>query len=353
MKKAYFLLIFLIALSLIPSVKANSWVSPTDFTDVSGDWLDEEKSYDDVLATYSYHLTKGLYVWTGFLELLLEANITSDKLRVYFSWYGSTGVWVDLDVYLDGVWVGLHDALWTLWDQWVEKSYAEGQVSKLRVRMRSVDFTKNAYLRIKEIDFWEVEEAPPQEYSFTFYEISNVSASSSFWKAKMFSGIETVSISSDSNIWKEKGFYMTETITVNNILNVLKAKLLSITETMSSTSSFYSTFEVVEEEREENGGSGGGFLYSVRKPLALFVVIIVLVLGYFWISPDSQKERKTIRKPKPTVEPRKPVSTLQPRKHKGTTKARKHKSTLEPRKHKKTTKPRKHKKNVKPRKQKR
>jgi len=158
-------LIFSLALTINP-VKASDWVNPTNFTDVSGDWLDESKAYDDVLTTYSYHATKGFYVWTGFLELLLEANITSDCLRVYFSWYGSSNVWVDLDVYLDGAWVGLHDALWTLWDQWVEKSYAEGQVSKMRIRMQSVDFVTDAFLRIKETDFWEVtEDVAPPTYS--------------------------------------------------------------------------------------------------------------------------------------------------------------------------------------------
>jgi len=354
MKKLCFLFVLLIVLSLIPSVRANpdGWVSPTGFIDPDNAWSDEVKAYDENTATFA--VTSNVYqdVWTPYLHLTLSSAIQCSKVRFYISTMALAWEALKISVYKDDLWVEVYNEAFPPPDKWNEVEFSQGSVSEAKVSVKPHGFFGAVFGRLNEFDFWEIEEAPPEEYFFSFSETMNVSASSYFWKAKMFSGTETVSISSDSNIWKEKGFYMTETVTVNDVLNVLKAKLLSITETMSSTSSFYSTFEVVEEEREEDGGSGGGFLYPIRKPLALFAVIIVLILGYFWISPESQ-ERKEARKPKPTVKPRKHIATLKPRSQKSTTKPRKHIPTLEPRKHKKTTKQRKHKKTVKPRKHKR
>jgi len=184
-----------------------------------------------------------------------------------------------------------------------------------------------------------------QQYIIVTYEIPS-------GQDLTFTFSETINPLDSSSMWKEQGFYLTETFSITKSLNIFKAKLFNTFETVVSSSSHHVEFEVVELEREEDeGGSGEGEITPPKyRVIALIAVIIVLIGGYFWISPESQRKRKTTRKPKPTVKPRKPVSTLKPRKQKSTTKPRKHKSTLEPRKHKKTTKPRKHKDNLKPRK---
>lgn len=347
---------------MISSVKASpdGWVSPTGFEDPTSHWLNEPNIYDELESNAGQGSPTS--VWNDWwIILTLSDTIACSKIRIYsvetrLPPYIFQATEYDIDVFDVDLndWVHVYQGenedgyFWCEFDLDIQRN-----VNKTRVRFRNyqspVDFS------FSEFDFWEVEEAPPEEYSFTFTETLNVSASPCFWKAKMFSESETITVSDGSNVWKEKSFYTTETISVNDAFNIFKAKLFNVAEIVRSSSLSHVEFEVIEQEEEEDeGGSGKGEpTPSKSRLIALFAVIVILIGGYFWISPESQKERKTTRKPKPTTKPRKPVSTLKPRRQKSTTKPRKHKSTTKPRKHEKTTKQRKPKPTTKPRKHRR
>ena len=236
MKKACFLFVLLIALSLIPSVKANpeGWVSPTGFEDPDNAWVNEPLAYDENTGTNAYTSVKvPLLTWTKFLHLTVDSAIYCNALRFYA--YGGLPLdrfAIDIDLLVEGEWVDIYEGDFD-GVVWVEKNFSICFTSEVRIRFWAKDSYATWYARLYEFDFWEVEEAPA-ETEFTFYETMNISASSSFWKAKMFSGTETVSISSDSNIWKEKLFSFSESPSITDSLSILKEKLMAFVEFMET-----------------------------------------------------------------------------------------------------------------------
>ena len=274
MKKLCFFLIFLIALSLIPSVFADDWISPTGFIDPDGKWFDEPKAYDEDVNAYAYSNWIDGFSWSSFLELTIDA-ITCDKVR-FNALYGLYTInSIDLDVFRDGSWVDVYQGAF-LDHVWVEKSFVEGSVTEARVRFYN-SFFMQGMARVYEFDFWEIEEEPPpEEYFFTFSESMNISASSYVWKAKMFSGTETVTISSASYVWKEKLFFFSENPSITDSLSILKEKLMAFVEFAETINP---TSEVI-------------FIFPSPKIPILFVglmVIMGLIAFVFFLSRRKKK----------------------------------------------------------------
>jgi len=279
MKKACFLLIFLIILSLIPSTKASpdGWVSPTGFEDPDSKWANEPNAYDENTASASTG-THNFENWGWFIVLTLDSSITSDKIRFYVDEvvippYGiNQKLLVDVDVYKDDAWVDVFEG--DVVDQtWMEKTFVEGSVSEARLRFKNYG-TLLDYL-LCEFDFWEVEEAPP-ETEFTFYETMNISTSSSFWKAKMFTGTETVTISSASYVWKEKLFSFSEKPSIIDSLSILKEKLMAFVEFMETINP---TSEVI-------------FIFPSAKIPILFIgaCLVLGLIGFVFILSRRKKK---------------------------------------------------------------
>lgn len=127
-----------------------SWVSPTGFNDPDGVWTDEPKAYDEDTGTFAF-CNAPPNDWCKFLELTI-AEITSDKLRIYagdpFGLFDN-----DIDVFKDGAWV--HVFLGRLSPlTWHTKTFAEGQVTKMRFR-RMGGFM-GGVVQLYEADFWEI-----------------------------------------------------------------------------------------------------------------------------------------------------------------------------------------------------
>ena len=231
MKKSCFLFVLLIALSLIPSVKASpdGWVSPSGFADPDSAWSDEVKAYDEATATFA--VTSNVYqdVWTPYLHLTLGSAVQCSKVRFYISTMSLAWEALKISVYKDGGWVEVYNEDFPAPDKWNEVEFAEGSVSEAKISVKPHGFFGAVYGRLNEFDFWEIEEAPP-ETEFTFYETMNISASLTMWKAKMFSETETISISTVSYVWKEKLFSFSEKPSITDSLSVLKEKILAFME---------------------------------------------------------------------------------------------------------------------------
>ena len=110
---------------------ADDWVSPTGHNDPIGRWSYEIYAYDDSLFNQAQCYGGGypLY-WQSFLELNIDPSITGNKLRYYIG--GGTSSMldkIDVDVYKDGSWVDVYQGSFTK-NAWIEKSFAEGSVTK-------------------------------------------------------------------------------------------------------------------------------------------------------------------------------------------------------------------------------
>ena len=162
MKKACFLLIFLIILSLIPSTKANpdGWVSPSGFADPDSAWSDELKAYDEATATFA--VTSNVYqdVWTPYLHLTLGSAIQCNKVRFYISTMALAWEALKISVLKDGGWVEVYNEAFPPPDKWNEVEFSQGSVSEAKVSVKPHGFFGACLGRLNEFDFWEVE-APP------------------------------------------------------------------------------------------------------------------------------------------------------------------------------------------------
>lgn len=116
-------------------------------------WTDETDAYDGNTGTYAqYPIVGG--VWSEFLELTLPSAIPSDKVRFWATASYYEIEQIDVDVYKDGEWVHVFQGdISEVNDQWVEKTFARGSVTKARVRLWDT-FTYTG--RLHEFEFWKL-----------------------------------------------------------------------------------------------------------------------------------------------------------------------------------------------------
>jgi hypothetical protein len=131
-----------------------SWVSPTGHNDPDNEWTNEPNIYDEDEASYATD-TIPSGAWGSFVELTHVA-LTSNKVR-----YKAGGVFpgridqVDLDVYKDGAWVNVYEGTDLDINNFIEKTFTEGSVTKARLRFHNA--WGIAYnVQFREFDFWEV-----------------------------------------------------------------------------------------------------------------------------------------------------------------------------------------------------
>ncbi|MFQ6043256.1 MAG: hypothetical protein ACE5PV_20585 [Candidatus Poribacteria bacterium] len=133
-----------------------SWISPDGYEDPDADWTNEPKAYDDDESTYAMSGPIELGTWSGFLVLTLTNPLVSNKVRLLLSYLYEGITSIDVDVYRDGIWVHVYEGSWTF-DEWVEKTFTAGSVSKLRVRGYNSNPMASPNLFVKEADFWKEE----------------------------------------------------------------------------------------------------------------------------------------------------------------------------------------------------
>jgi len=120
------------------------WVRATSTNDPDEAWGNDAKAIDGDTGTQAYISAGGA---GKFLELILTASISCDKIRLYT---GSTLATMDVDLYYDEDWHHLYLDTPTP-NQWVEVAIgATETVEKARVTW-SAD-----YKAISELEFWEV-----------------------------------------------------------------------------------------------------------------------------------------------------------------------------------------------------
>lgn len=123
-----------------------SWISPTGFEELG--WGNEDNVYDEDTGTYGYYnVLAG--DWTPFL-VLTHNGLTASKLRYWVADVLGNCDEMDVDVYKDGAWVDVYQGVMVK-GEWVEKVYAEGSVTKMRLRFH---VTANDAIKVYETDFW-------------------------------------------------------------------------------------------------------------------------------------------------------------------------------------------------------
>lgn len=123
------------------------WVSPTSH--VEGDWEGEAEAYDDNETTYAW--TSWSSGWSPFIELT-HAEMESSKLRYKLKVGTGSISKIDVDVFKDGDWLNVYEGSFAQ-NVWIEKSFTQGAVTKLRLRF----YCAGGYnvLYFYEADFWE------------------------------------------------------------------------------------------------------------------------------------------------------------------------------------------------------
>jgi len=124
------------------------WVSPTNHIDAMGTWDDEPLSYDfDTYTKASCKIYDNNWIWTPWLELLLDSTINFSKIRfnAWHSWLYCDKIDIDW-TYPGGQWYCLYDPDWGAYmdtftypsNQWKELYYNpyedSHEISKVRVR---------------------------------------------------------------------------------------------------------------------------------------------------------------------------------------------------------------------------
>lgn len=144
------------------------WVSPVSHADPAANWSVEERAYDD--DVHRNFNTNAQYSplhggeWSSFIILIAPSGgLQSDRIRVLlgdsFPFHNRLS-W-DIDVYRDGVWVDIYDGTDgslsehdpdTSALEWVEISFAQGLVTRMRFRARN-NAVGTTMARIYEADF--------------------------------------------------------------------------------------------------------------------------------------------------------------------------------------------------------
>jgi hypothetical protein len=127
-----------------------AWTSPTG-DEAEGGWTSRANAYDEGLATHAEYDSGGTGWGWGFLTLTIPA-ITANSLRFYAPCNAAQTL-IDVDVYKDGVWMHVYEGAYDNM-AWVEKTFAQGSVTKAKVRFYCAIAHSNMLLY--EFDFGEV-----------------------------------------------------------------------------------------------------------------------------------------------------------------------------------------------------
>ena len=132
----FFLMIFICGL-----VSAEGWKRPVSYSDPEGKWKNEWKSYDANSSSYAedWSIRSG---WGAFVVLNLSGDTLSSRLRVNADWWTGAVDKVDIDIYTDGAWVGVHNGA-VANCAWHEIEYDQTVVSKIRMRYH---YKNNGYI---------------------------------------------------------------------------------------------------------------------------------------------------------------------------------------------------------------
>jgi len=134
---------------LAVTLLGGEWVSPTGFSDPGSTWSTEPNAYDGNLSTNT-STSVPANDWSTYLELNI-ASALCDGIRFYIDYPVDNITLIDIDVYRGGAWVDVYQGAWTE-DQWEEKTFTAGVVTKARIRFYNNDSgPRAAYL--EEFDF--------------------------------------------------------------------------------------------------------------------------------------------------------------------------------------------------------
>ncbi len=134
------------------------WVSPTESTDVTTRWVDQELAYDDNTNSWAkcYHLLfDPTGEWSPFLYLSRKP-VSSDTIRFYARGMTTDQYRVDsvdVGVFKDGTWVDVYQGSFVD-KQWVEYNFAPGLVSSARIRFHVNSAATGLYFELYEFDFY-------------------------------------------------------------------------------------------------------------------------------------------------------------------------------------------------------
>ena len=129
---------------------AGQWISPTGHED-NKNWNNDAYAYDNNLGTYAFHNWIDPDTWSESIILTHDA-LTSNKLRINCeSAYERI---VDIDVFKDGEWINVYQGTFPDYPNWMEKSFTQGSVTKMRLRFYNSSPVQ-WQPRIREVDFWQ------------------------------------------------------------------------------------------------------------------------------------------------------------------------------------------------------
>jgi hypothetical protein len=126
------------------------WVSPTGNEDPDSKWAYETRAYDENTGTCA--TCNSVAGWNAFI-ILTHAAIQSNKLQ--FNAYRDDWITaIDVDVSEDGVsWTHVYQGDYANM-AWVEKTFTQQSVTKVRIRFYAT--APDIQIRLYEFDFWEV-----------------------------------------------------------------------------------------------------------------------------------------------------------------------------------------------------
>jgi hypothetical protein len=140
-----------------PGGVTGAWVSPTGHDNPGDKWDFPTFAYDESLGTAALQLNVSSG-WDGFLYLTLSNPIVCNKVRFNAKYDESVISQVDVDVLKDDVWVDVYQGPFE--DRvWLEKSFASGNVTQMRIRFYHEAEYTDALLY--EVDFWEITGGTP------------------------------------------------------------------------------------------------------------------------------------------------------------------------------------------------
>lgn len=210
------------------------WVSPTSYTDASGNWENAVNAYDDELGSYARHyhdINDPDGQWSSFLYLT-RASITADRIRFYAKKDANIDQ-IDVDVYLNGAWTNVYQGTFSNM-VWEEKSFTEGTVTQARVRFHVASNSVGMYWELYEFDFHRVVGV---NVSGTFTGTTNVSITVEGVQKGTYSGASPYSFSvtmgagdrvlvyRDNNAAGDDGAYLTTATGSDLTLNLTTGEL--------------------------------------------------------------------------------------------------------------------------------
>lgn len=195
-----------------------SWVSPTGYEDPDSKWDNEPNAYDENTDTNAIS-TEGLfYNWTKFLILTISA-ITCNKVRFNCEYSSGSAQQIDLDVYKDGAWVDVYEGAFSD-HTWVEKTFTQGSVSKVRMRFWMVSSGTRA--KVWEFDFWQVSSAILKEVT------DSISLAETILRNKTLTISD--SVASLDSLLAHKTLQITDAITV--LETILRDKTFTVSDSI-------------------------------------------------------------------------------------------------------------------------